>query len=281
MTQPTPLPSDQNAYQALQGMLAQWGLDTLAPDVLKFLQQGYDQTAISFMLQDTAAYKQRFAGNEIRRKNGLPVLSPQDYLNTEAAYRQILRSNGMPAGFYDQSSDFANFIGQDVSPVELNDRVNMAVTAAHTLDEGTRQVFSDWYGIHPNDLAAYFLDQNRAVPLLQTQARASAIGGSAVNAGGQINQGRAEQLANQSTLSDNQLRASESQAVVLGREGELLSQINGGPAYSQATAENELFLSDAQAIEARRRLAAQEQGNFSQGGIQSGKTQLAQPSASY
>lgn len=261
-------------------MLSQWGLDSLAPDVLGFLQKGYDQTAISFLLQDTDAYKQRFAGNEIRRKKGLPVLSPQDYLNTEASYRQIMASNGLPTGFYDQPSDFSAFIGNDVSPVELNNRVNLAVTAAHQLDEGTKQVFQQWYGAGPGDLAAYFLDQNRALPLLQTQARATQIGGSAMNAGGRITQSRAEQLANQSDLGDNQLRGAESQAVTQGAEGALLSSFYGGN-YGQAQAENELFLNDAQAIRERRRLAALELSNFNSGGIQSGKVQLAQPSASY
>lgn len=276
----TGLGTDQNAYQAMVGMLHQWGLDSLAPDVLKFLQNGYDQTAIGFLLQDTDAYKQRFAGNEVRRKQGLPVLSPQDYLNTEASYRQIMRSNGMPEGFYDQPSDFAQFIGSDVSPVELNNRVNLAVDAAHRLDDSTKQVFKDWYGLEPDHLAAYFLDKNRAMPLLQTTARATAIGGSALKAGGSVGQGRAEQLANQSTLTDGQLSGAESQAVTTGAQGSLLSQLYQGD-YGQSQAENELFLNDARAIQERRRLAALEQGSFNQGGIQSGKTQLARPSAGY
>lgn len=275
------LSGDQNnAYQVMVGMLNQWGLGALAPDVLKFIQQGYDQTAVSFLLQDTDAYKQRFAGNEVRRKNGLPVLSPQDYLSTEAAYRQIMHSSGLPSGFYDQPSDFSNWIGNDVSASEVNSRVNMAVDAANKLSDGTKQAFQQYYGIQPNDLAAYFLDQSRAMPLLQTQARATAIGGAAINAGSGLGQSRAEQLAAQSNLSDTELAKNESSAVVMGQQGALLSDINGGH-YGQSDAENELFLNDAQAAERRRRLAAQETSNFTGGQLQSGRTQLGQPAASY
>jgi len=270
----------QNAYQVLIGMLQQWGLESLAGDVLGFLVNGYDQQSISFLLQDTDAYKQRFAGNEIRRKNGLAVLSPQDYLSTEAAYRQIMASNGMPSGFFDQSSDFAEWIGSDVSPQEINTRVNLAVDAAHRLDDGTQQTFYDWYGIRPDHLAAYFLDKNRALPLLQNVSRATQIGGSAVAEGGTVSQVRAEQLARQSYVADSELSRQEKAAVTLGRQGSLLSGIYGG-SYDQTAAENELFLNDAAAIEERRRLAAQERGTFAQGQVTSGRSQLAQPAAAY
>jgi hypothetical protein len=244
--------------------------------VLGFLQQGFSEDQVSFMLQDTTAYKQRFSGNEIRRKQGLPVLSPADYLNTEASYRQIMQTAGLPKNFYDAPDDFANWIGNDVAPTEINDRVNAAVDATNKLSPETQDVFRQWYGVQPTDLAAYFLDQSRAMPALQNIARAVKIGG----AGGDITQQRAEQLAGQSTLTNDQLAGNESNAVQMGKEGGLLGAINGIQ-YDQSTAENELFLNDAAAAQKRKQLTNAEQANFQGAQTQSGKTQLARPAAAY
>lgn len=280
MTSPTgPGSPIGNAYDALLSMLKSWGLDSLGPDVLKFLQQGYGQDQISFLLQDTDAYKQRFAGNEVRRKQGLPVLSPADYLNTEASYRQIMQSAGFPTGFYDQPSDFADWIGNDVSPTEINDRVNTALELTNKMDSGMQQTFKDWYGIGPGDLAAYALDRQRALPALQNLARSAEIGGAARDQGSQITQQRAEQLARQSTLTNNQIQSAEGQAVQTGRTGSFLGQISG-LGYDQSVSEDELFLGDAEAARRRKELGSLEQGRFSGGSVQSG-TQLARPSAGY
>lgn len=282
MTQP--LPTDPgspqgNAYDVLVQMLNQWGLSSLAPDVLNFLQQGYTQDQVSFLLQDTDAYKKRFAGNEIRRQQGLPVLSPADYLNTEASYRQIMQSAGLPSGFYDQPSDFADWIGNDVSPTEINDRVQTALELTNRMDDGLKSALQDWYGIGPGDVAAYALDQKRALPALQNLARAAEIGGVANDQQGQLTQQRAEQLARQTTLSNAQLGTAEGQAIQTGRTGSFLGQISG-LGYDQSVAENELFLDDAEAARRRKQLGNLEQGRFSGGQVQSG-SQLAQPAAGY
>src|SRR5581483_2048777 len=111
-------------------MLRQWGLQELAPDVLRLLQDGHSQDQVSVLIQDTDAYRKRFSGNDLRRKAGLAALSPAEYLATEASYRRIMESAGLPVGFYDQPSDFTTWIGADVSPNEIQSRVNLAVDAA-------------------------------------------------------------------------------------------------------------------------------------------------------
>ena len=67
---------DRNAYTAILNTLKSYGLESLAPALLKFIQQGYSEDTINVLLQETDAYKQRFAANESRRQKGLPVLSP-------------------------------------------------------------------------------------------------------------------------------------------------------------------------------------------------------------
>lgn len=242
-------------------MLRGWGLDALAPDVLKFLQQGYTQDQVSVLLQDTQAYKQRFAGNEIRKQKGLPVLSPVDYLNTEAAYRQILASNGMPIGFYDQPSDFASWIGTDVSPSEISNRVSLAVDAANKLDDGTKKAFQDFYGIGKNDLAAFFLDQQRALPALQKIASGARIAGLYNDAGLSLSKDRAEQLGGMAQGQNvDQLTNAAIDAAFSGQR--LTNIYSGVPGYTQADAEAEIFGNNPAARKKRMDLAGLEAANF-------------------
>ena len=189
------LTGDQrNAYSALVNLFNTYGLGTLAPDILKYVQQGFNSDTISLELQNTDAWKQRFAGNQIRLKNGLPVLSPADYIATEQSYRQSMRAAGLPSGFYDSSSDFSNFIGSDVSPSEMNSRIQLAsqatLTASPQYTEALRQL-----GLSHGDMTAYFLDPQKALPLLQQQSATAAIGSEAIVRGLGFDQGYAKQLA--------------------------------------------------------------------------------------
>src|SRR5512139_2967154 len=71
---------DRDAYMALLSLFSGYGLGSLAPKILEYVQQGYGADTITMLLQRTDEYKRRFSANEIRRKNGLPVLAPNEYL---------------------------------------------------------------------------------------------------------------------------------------------------------------------------------------------------------
>lgn len=261
-----------NAYNALLEMLNGYGLGSLGSAVLKFLQDGYTQDQVNVLIQDTPEYKARFSGNEKRRAAGIPVLAPRDYLAVEDAYRQILSSNGMPQGFWDQPSDFADWIGKDVSPQEIAGRVNLAVEKVQRSDPNELQALADWHGIGPNDLAAFFLDEDRALPLLQKISKSATIGGGYRREGLGINQARAEQLAGYAGERD--VNGLVSNVAQLTRRGEELSNIYGGEDYRQANAEGEVFQGAESERRKRLQLAAMEQGTFSGSGAV-GKTTLA------
>lgn len=262
----------QNAYDSLVATLRQWGLESLAPDVLGLVQGGHDQNTIPILLQQTDAYKQRFSGNGIRRKQGMPVLSPAEYLATEQSYKQIMQSNGLPQGFYDQPSDFADWIGKDVSPQEISTRVNYAVDAAQRVDEGSKKAFQDYYGVDTSHLAAFFLDQNRAMPHIQQSARAAMIGGTGFDNGVNFSRAQAEGYAT-SGVSDQQLQQTTAQAAGLAQGVGKLGQIYGQQ-YDATTAANELFFNDVEAKKKRQALTEQETASFA-GGSGAGRGSLS------
>lgn len=173
----------RDAYQALTNRFATYGLESLAGKIFDYIQKGYSADTISILLQDTSEYKQRFAGNEQRKAKGLPVLSPAEYLSTEASYRQLMRQSGLPEGFYDQPSDFTTFISKDVSPTELKSRVELASQATALASPAYKEALQNMYGLSEGAITAYFLDADRALPVIQKQAAAATIGAEALKRG--------------------------------------------------------------------------------------------------
>lgn len=249
---------DRDAYVALTAMLRQYGLESLASTVLKYIQEGYSQDTITMLLEQTSAYKKRFAGNEARKKAGLPVLSPAEYLATETAYRQIMSAAGLPRGFYDEPSDFTKWISADVSPSEIQDRVTTASRMVSSLDEQTRKQFEKWYT--RGDMIAYALDRKRSVEVLDRQWRAAEAGSAATDRGLALNRSLAEQVG-ELGLGSDQVEAGMASAAVNAKATQKLAGIYGGQ-YTDADAVEETFLSDLGAQQTRKRLASQERGQF-------------------
>ena len=108
-THPTP-PVD--AFKLVQQAFANLGLGDLSKVIQDYLVQGYSEEEIKLLLPETHEYKQRFKANEERKKKGLRVLSPAEYIATENSYRSVLRNYGLPKGFYDSQDDYQKFLGQ-------------------------------------------------------------------------------------------------------------------------------------------------------------------------
>lgn len=251
---------NRNAYEYLNRLFQGWGLEGLAPKILEYIQQGYDADTIMLMIQDTPEYKQRFAGNEQRKAAGLPVLPPAEYLALERQYRQLMSSAGMPAGFYDDYSDFTGWIAGDVSPAEIQERVSLASSALYSSDSHYLQTLKS-YGLGDGDLVAYMLDPKKAVPLLQKQVRAAQIGAEASRNSLGLSQARAEYFADMGVSGDQARQAYQNIAEnkdAAGRLGALY-----GESYGQTDLEDELLGGSGLASAKRKRLSLKEASRFS------------------
>ncbi len=267
--------ADRDAYLAVNSLFKAYGLQSLAGKIYDYVKNGYSSDTISILLQDTDEYKTRFAGNQARIKAGLPVLSPAEYLATEASYQQIMKSAGLPESFYDQPSDFSTWIGNNVSPSEIQSRVDLATQATTLASPAFRQALNQM-GIDDAHLTAYYLDGTKALPLLQKQAATAQIGAEALKQGLAFDQSYAEQLATEGV---SQSAAAQGYAQVAGELG-TMQNLGGmyGQGWTQRESEQAALEGSAAANAKKAGLLSQERGAFG-AGTGTGRAGLSQSQA--
>lgn len=263
---------NRDAFMAINSLFKQYGLGSLAGKIYDYVKNGYGADTISILLQDTPEYKKRFAANEARIKAGLNVLSPAEYISVENSYRQIMRQSGLPVGFYDSVDDFTGWLAGDLSPTELQSRVDLATQATALANPAYKAALKQM-GLSDGELTAYFLDQSKALPYLQKSAATAAIGAEALQRGMAFDQQYASELATAGITRD---QAGQGYAKIADEFSELgtLGQIYGG-GWTQRMAEEDTFVGGTGASQQREKLINRERGSFSgsSGGARSGLAQ--------
>jgi len=253
-------PTQQNAFDLVAQQLAAWGLASLNGDLKNLIVQG--DTApdtLTLALSNTAAYKARFIGNETRIKNGLQALTPAQYVATETQYSDILRSYGLPAGFYDKQSDFTDFIGKDISAAELDARAKIAHDQYEAAPAATKALWGQYYGTK-GDAIAGILDPTVATQVIQDRGTQVAIGGAAAQQGLAVNQQRAQQLQ-QAGVSATQAQSGYQQiAKSLPFDNSIAQRF--GAQFGQQQEENSVLLGNAADTQQRQTLYDEEQALF-------------------
>lgn len=272
---PTPTPSEafvprNDARNTIRSVLSNYGLESLAD----YLYGVYSREEVSvdnpdallFAIRGQEAYKQRFKANAKRAAAGLPELDPASYIGLENTYRDYMRSAGLPAGFYDQSDDFAELISSNVSPNELASRIQSGFQAVRDADPEVLSQLRRFYpevGGSEETLAAYFLDPTRAAPILKRQAEAARIAARGREQGGmQIAVETAEQLAARGiTPEEAQQRFTE-----LGAARGLYQEMAGEEALTEQQKVGAAFGYDVEAAQAIARRRARRVAEFQAGG---------------
>jgi len=130
---------------------------------------------IGIQLRESDAFKRRFAGNEARRAANKPAYSVSQYLQLESSYRQVLNAAGMPPDFYNGKEDFETFIANDISPDEIQFRVQQGYAAVKNADPAVVNELKTLYGLDEATLAAYFIDPTKTKDAVVRSARAAEI----------------------------------------------------------------------------------------------------------
>lgn len=263
MTSPVDTTSYNDAYEMLKSKLGEWGIDDLDDSTINILVQGYSPEVGILALQDTPQYKERFKANDARIKAGLPALAPAEYVGLERSYISTLREYGLPQGFYDDRSDFQKWIAADVSPQEMQQRAQTARQAYVDASPDVKEQWQNLYGLTPGDAVAAFLDQDKAVSLLQKRAQATSIAAEAERAfkgNYQLSATRAEELVNEGVTQQQAQSGFTSVASRIGHD-QFLGRL-AGEDFTQTEAENEVLTNDTNAKAERDKIYNAEKGRF-------------------
>ena len=279
---PTVLPVSTSASDELKAVLRRYGLEglfeALNKSVIADVTLVRNPDALFGSIRETPIYKERFKGNADRVAKGLPELSEAEYINQELSYKTNLKNLGMPKGFYDTQEAFANFIANDISPVELAQRIQQGYNA---VTQANPEVINQLKRMVPDltngDIAAYFLDPTKSGQEIERKARAAQISAAGVTQGGmQITTTQAEQLAKQGVTAEQ----AQQGFTQLGQQEQLFrSTLMGEQALTQEEIVAGTLTNDqaaAQRIAKRRRgrtSTFESGGGYSgQGGQQTGLT---------
>ncbi len=220
-----------DAFARLRALLNRVGLGALEGNVRDLIARGItDDNTILFELRETETFRTRFKANAARAKKGLPELDPSTYVGLEQSFRETLRSNNLPIGFYDETDDFAKFIEGDVSPAELQDRIEQGYRKVLDADPEVKRQMQELYNVGEQELAAYFIDPDRGVVALTRQAEAAKIAARAKEQGRlQLGAATAEEIAARG------ITAQEAEAgfTALGLQEGLFTEMMGEQALTQ------------------------------------------------
>lgn len=193
----TPLTSAQNSALAyLRSVLDEYGLGDLAGWAADELRKGYDDVVVLQHLREQDAFKSRFKVIFDRQDKGLPAISPAQVIEYERTAAQLMGRFGMPRGFYDNPADFHDLLLKDVSPAELQVRLEQGYAQVVSAPQEVRDVFRDFYGVDgDNALASFFLDPEKSQPVLETKLAAAQDAGAGRRFGFDLNYDQADRLA--------------------------------------------------------------------------------------
>jgi hypothetical protein len=267
-----------SAYDLLLSQFQQYGLGALVEPLKGLITDDTSEGELTLLLRQTEPYKKRFAANAARINKGLRALSEAEYLDLEDGYQSIMRNYGLPATYYTRGElgrqeGFEKFIGGDVSPAELEERIVTAqkrvLDAAPEVTTALKQFYPD---IKNGEILAYTLDPEKGLADIRKKVTAAEIGGAALGAQLGATVGRAEELARYGVTAES-ARAGYG-AIGGGLErGRQLADIYQQPDYTQAVAEEEVFNlpGQAQAGQKRKKIIGMEKATFGgQTGITSG-----------
>ena len=267
----------QSFLDSLMKSIDQVYADNVAPTDAQILNSIYN----------SEAYKTRFAANEIikarmAKGEGRPgdrLLTPAEYVKTEAAYREMMSEAGLPPGFYDQTEDFTKFIAElGTSVAEISERINIAKSALQNADNNIKQALRDYYGLSEQDMVAYLLDPDKAFQAINQRFRYTTaearemytkaeVGGAALRAGmqGGVSEKFAEEItkAGKANLAEEAFQRSARQQ----EDYQRLLGLYGEQAGTEDLARESLALAGGADIGIKtKKLASKERAKFQQRG---------------
>ena len=255
-----------SGQQIINDLLSQWGLQGLAATVWGKYKGSEPAAAITDFIRSTPQYAQRFPGMAALNKQGRAINESQYILKETQDIEYMRQYLGNSASQYTDTATLGNLIGNNVSSAELQYRLQAAHDSVLSADPATVQFLKDNYGLSTGDIAAYFLNPDKALVDIQNRANAGQLGGQSVETGFGLNANQADTLANSGVQAG---AASRNTFAQLGQEGQFMQALPGDGETGSVTKDqllNASFLGNATDTQAVDAVAAKRKAIFQEGG---------------
>lgn len=190
----TPPPTEDAIARMEKWLSDNFGLDGLRDLARRWLEEDWNEDEGFIELESTEAFRARFPAIFERREQGLPPISPWDYVKMEREYAQTLTRAGIQH-FFDNKQLMNSLIANDVSKAEFDERVLGGFRRVVQSSPEVRDAFAAYFGVDGDAaLAAYFLDPERLSDQLAQQVEAAAVGGTGTRFGFSVNSDRSMDL---------------------------------------------------------------------------------------
>lgn len=189
-----------SAYAILGQALEEYGLGHLTDEVWRQYAETGDANAVMFAMRNDpknplyAEFQKRFPAYKALADKGMAI-SPAEYVQYEKSIAQLTQAYGLPAGVFDPASDITDMLVSNVSVTEAKERFDMAAAAAYSAPQEFRDALQNEYGMTPGDMVAYWLDPDRAMPVLTRQFSSARLVGAAAEQSLRVSREEAERLA--------------------------------------------------------------------------------------
>jgi hypothetical protein len=254
------------ASDRLTSMFAGYGLETLAGFINRRIMADVSEEMLLLELYDQPEYQLRFPGMKaLRAKN--KTITEKEYIDDEKAFIQTARFFDVPIGFYDSADDFGKLIGNLVSPKEYQERLQVGQDFARAMNPAARNQLQEFYNVGEGAITAFVLDADKALPLIQKQAKAAQFVGFGRDKGFKLEgmtAAQAEQIAGTeaySKLSSLQMEQALGQAAQLRQTQSRLTGIEG-EVYDEQEALKAVIEGSPEAMLASQQRAKREGARF-------------------
>jgi hypothetical protein len=252
-----------DAYAMLSAQLADWGLTDLDDVVRDMLTDGDAAEVIPLKIRQTESYKNKFGRMlEYNRTHGMS-LSEAEYLQTVDQLKATVRRY-VGSGHFDGDDWVDKWVQGDVSPTELNDRLQEVQEDYLNQDPSVKNWWAA-HGLAPQQAMATMLDPSLTETDLKKKLGAGTIGGAAWRAfKGQydLSEDRASSFSTAGVSGTDAFKAYQG---IASREhyDQMLAR-GQGTQFTRQDEENEQLLGDQDAAKKRRRMYDTDEGQFKQ-----------------
>ena len=245
------------AMGQIKSLFNMYGLSSLYTKIEEYVRKGYNADTVALMLRETPEYQTRFPAMKTLTSKGRAI-SEASYIDYETSSAALEKQYGLPTGML--MGNVTGLLENDVSMVELKDRVTMASAASLQAPREFKDTLLKYYNIGSGGLAAYWLDPTIAAPLLEKQFATAQIGAEALRQNVGLDVDIASQLREIGVTQETARTGFENVASQAGLSA------GAGDVASQSTLIQANLAGNAAAKKDVERVAASRTGRFEQGG---------------